>query len=306
MIPWYKDSQTYGSYWKMGYGEYPYTVYFYEKEGDATSCKEKFPIKRKDGSLFTKDDLCKKIESAMNIFNEADFGLKFTFKEHKTTEFDNTAFDMSDGKSAIVVYWNHPDWAGLSAPFSQTQVGMKISIGENVANDGVDGIIKHEMEHVLGFAHKESVFGDYLDWRDADFVCKPERPGGLPFDTLHGLDTVYNVYPDYLVCGRVRGYDLRQHAQAYLIDVRTEKPLYQTPIDKVGYYEFRLRRYLKVWKLLVIAKTDTGIYYNNSAATCMAMKPDKRLYCQQSVRLDAKVDSFELVEAFNKINIKGK
>lgn len=305
MIPWYKDSQTYGNFWRMNYGEYPYTVYFYEKEGDSTSCKDKFPIKRKDGTLFTKDDLCKKIESAMNIFNEADFGLKFTFAEHKVTEYDNTAFDMSDGKSAIVVYWNHPNWSGLSAPFSQGQMGMKISIGENVANNGVAGVIKHEMEHVLGFNHKESLFTEYLDWRNADFVCKLEKPRGLSLDSLHGIDTIYNIYSDYTVCGRIRGFDKRKNAQAYIIDWDTKKPLYQSPVDASGYYEFRLRYRLRRWKLLLLSCNDGMFYFNVPfGAREIEMKKGYRINLSVYELVD-QCTSIKQLEQLTGINIKG-
>lgn len=308
MIPWYKTTEKYGTYWKMNYGEYFYTVYFYEKEGDPTSCKDKFPIKKIDGSLFTKDDLCQMIQASMNVFNESDFGLKFIFKEHRTTSFDNLAFDMSDKISAIVIYWNAPDWSGLSAPFSQTQMGMKISVGENVADAGIDGIIKHEMEHVLGFNHKESLFTEYLDWRNADFVGKLEKPGGLSLDTLHGLDTVYNIYSDYTIRGRVRGFDKRKNAQAYLIDCDnwdSKKPLYQSPVDISGYYEFRLRHSLSRWKLLLLAYNDSRFYFNLPfGAREYEMKKGRQINLPIYELVD-QCDSIKQLEKLTGINIKG-
>ncbi len=130
-------------------------------------------------------------------------------------------------------------------------------------------VILHEIAHNLGLTH-QWYFNDGVNGRKSgirvnniyfgnpNLKSKPFHKGfihkgWITEDTLNGLDIIYNQTPTAKISGTLtaaRSNTLNtnvvnafkdKYGFAYLIDGTTKEYMYQSPIDKNGYYEFRLR-----------------------------------------------------------------
>lgn len=294
MLP-LNTNQNYRSFSRLKYGNRSYGVLFYEKEGSEYTCKDKITEAKRN-------EICNWIAEAMFLFHEADFGCSFYQRAYGTTDDDQKAFNKEDKLSYIVCFYKHKQWAGRGLLVSDTQIGIDLSISENTTKENIFSLIKHEMEHALGFGHKTSVFGTYLNWRNADFVMKLEKEGGLSLDTLHGLDVVYQIHPKILIQGRVENSLKFLGSQAYIVDWETKKLCYQSQVDHAGYFEFRLRYPLKKWSVFVCHNDNVG---HISYALTDRQKMKVARYDVGWIKLDNLVYRVEDIEINTPINIKG-
>ncbi len=251
MLPWHRKTQNYGNYWCMDKKNYPYQIFFYEKEGDAYSCKDKFPITCTDKTIFTKDTFVDYIQKALAQINTLNIGISFEYKGYQSTDKDDLAFIMKDGINAVVYYYNYK-WGGLSAPFSKTEFGIKLDLINNARKEWFIGCLRHEMTHALGFAHKDD---DYKGILKQPVINGLDGLGEFSADTIHGIKTIYDMESKFTVNGKVdmNGFE---EAQIFIYNSKTKNILYQSPIDAKGYWEFRLDYPIKSFNMLAIARKD--------------------------------------------------
>ena len=243
MIPWDYKKKQYGTYLKMNAGNYPYKVYFYEGEPveikGAThdfSCKDIFPI----AAAKDKDEFCNIVKEALQPLNDLDFGVTFEFLGHDVTDKYGFEFVRRDGMNALV-YYNHYLWGGLALFFPD---GKEFGCGLYLSNTHIKnkyiGELRHEITHCLGFGHKatsttifsgEQLKGHFvisgLNWKEGD-------PYEFSEDTIHGIDTVYDIDTKFAVSGSVRGVLEYDQAEAFLVrwhkDGGKRRIIYHTPL----------------------------------------------------------------------------
>jgi len=256
MLPWHRKTQNYGNYWHVNKKNYPYQIFFYEKEGDTYSCKDKFPIICTGKTIFTKDAFADYIQKALAQINTLDMGISFEYKGYQSTDKDDLAFLMKDGVNAMVYYFK-PQWGGLSAPFSENEFGIKLALINNVRKEWFLGSIRHEMTHALGFAHKDD---DYKGIVKQSVIAGMDGLGEFSADTIHGIKTIYDIESKYIINGKIaiNGFE---KAQIFIYDSKKKNILYQSPIDAKGYFEFRLDYPIKRFNMLAIAKKDDMYWF---------------------------------------------
>lgn len=256
MLPWHRKTENYKNYWHMDKGNYPYKIFFYEKDGDVYSCKDKFPITCTDKTVFTKDTFTEYTKKALAQINDLNMGISFEYKGYESTDRDDLAFLMRDGINAIVYYFNYK-WGGLSAPFSRTEFGIKVDLVNNTRKEWFIGCLRHEMTHALGFAHKDD---DFKGITKQSVINGLNGLGEFSSDTIHGIKTIYDVESKFVINGEVDmdGFD---GAQIFIYDSKTKNILYQSPIDARGYFEFRLDYKIKQFNVLAIAKKDALFWF---------------------------------------------
>ena len=270
MLPWWYKTQTYNNYWRMNNGIYSYKVLFYEKDNDPYSCKDKFPLLLSDNYLITKDDFINIVKEAFNQINNLGFGLTFNCIGYDSTDTD-IAFNMSDNDNTLVYYWNW-NYGGLSAPFSKTGFGIKLDLINKGRKEWYIGCIRHEMTHVLGFAHK----GIKNPFKNTSIIEGYKIKKEMTEDTIHGIDTIYNINTPYKIYGNVTDKNLYEFGEAYLIDWKNKLIRYQAPIDSNCYFEFRLRKRIRKFKVLVCSKESNYLYgetirFNETHGKCLTL-----------------------------------
>lgn len=256
MITWYRKAETYKNYWHMEKKVYPYKIFFYEKEGDTYSCKDKFPITCTDKTIFTKDTFIDYVRNALDQINDFNIGISFEYKGYEPTDRDDLAFLTKDGINAIVYYFNYK-WGGLSAPFSKNEFGIKIDLVNNVKKEWFVGCIRHEMTHALGFAHKDD---DFKGLKGQIVINGFDGLGEFSADTIHGIKAVYDIESKFVINGQTDTVGT-ENAQIFIYDAKTKNILYQSPIDNTGYFEFRIDNAIKKFNILAIGKKEKKYWF---------------------------------------------
>lgn len=256
MLTWYRKTETYKNYWHMEKKAYPYKIFFYEKEGDAYSCKDKFPITCADKTVFTKDTFTDYIQTALAQINELNIGISFEYKGYESTYRDDLAFLMKDGTNAIVYYFNYK-WGGLSAPFAKNEFGIKIDLVNNIRKEWFIGCLRHEMTHALGFAHKDD---DFKGITKQPVINGIDGVGEFSVDTIHGIKTVYGIESKFVINGKLN-INGCENAQIFIYDAKAKNIFYQSPIDNAGYFEFRIDSPIKKFNVLVIGKKEEKYWF---------------------------------------------
>jgi len=257
MLPWHRKTEKYGGYWHMNKGEYPYKIFFYEKENDKYSCKDKFPITCPDKTVFTKDSFVEYIQKALKQINEMNLGITFNYLGCESTDSDDLAFLMKDGVNAMVYYFE-PQWGGLSAPFSENEFGIKLALINNVRKEWFIGSIRHEMAHALGFDHKDD---NYKGITKQVVINGFDNLGEFTADTIHGIKTVYDIESKYIINGNIKDTNGLENLQVFIYNAKTKEILYQSPVDSTGYFEFRLDYPIRKFNVLAIGKKEQQYYF---------------------------------------------
>lgn len=256
MLPWHRKVETYKNYWHMEKKVYPYRIFFYEKEGDVYSCKDKFPIICANKTVFIKDAFIDYVKTALAQINDLNIGISFEYKGYESTDRDDLAFLMKDGINAIVYYFSYK-WGGLSAPFSKNEFGIKVDLVNNVRKEWFISCLRHEMTHALGFAHKDD---NFKGLKGQPVINGIDGMGEFSADTIHGIKAVYGVESKFVINGKldVNGYE---NAQIFIYDTEGKNILYQSPIDNTGYFEFRIDNAIKSFNVLAIGKKEEKYWF---------------------------------------------
>lgn len=299
MIPWWHKEEVYGSYWRMNGGQYDYKVLFYEKEGDKYSCKDKFPIVLSTGQSITKEEFVGIVREAIQQINDLDFGLRFNFTGHGVTDTDDLAWDTKDGVGAIVYYWKFSA-GGLSAPFGRKDFGVKACLDGGMGREWYIGVARHEMTHALGFAHKGNMFDENTN--KMPFVTGIN--GEMTEDTVHGFDIVYGKDTNFKILGKVADKTKYEQGQAFLVDWGRKELVFQSPIDPNGYFEFRLRKRIKTFKILILSKEESSPVWFNQ----IWKKPKKigrlgKIFDLGEIKLVNSCSSLDTIEKLTKIKL---
>lgn len=259
MLTWYRKAETYKNYWHMDKKEYPYKIFFFEKENDIRSCVNKFPLVCIDKTTFTKESFIKYIEQALNQINKLNINIAYKFIGYESTDSDDLAFLTKDGINAVVYYGN-VSWGGLSAPFSKSEFGIKLNLLSKIRKEWYIGSLRHELTHTLGFTHKDV---DFQGLKDQIVLNGFDGLGEFSADTIHGIKTVYNEESKFVINGKLCE-DIRgiEKLQIFIYNAKTKNIMYQSPIDSDGYFEFRLDTEIKKFNVLAIGRREgEGSYW---------------------------------------------
>ena len=144
------------------------------------------------------------------------------------------------GKLNSVFYTFNTTSRAYSLPDVGDGIKIKMGMAEQgkASIKGCQAVLAHELLHAIGFQHKD---GGLIKTRpkyynNADQTC-------FNRDDIHGMDVVYKHDSKYKIHGYVGEAGVYQKAEAYIINKHNDL-VYQTPVDRNGYYEFRLRRKL--------------------------------------------------------------
>lgn len=257
MLTWHGQTEKYGNYWCMDKKEYPYKIFFFEKEGDSRSCGNKFPIICKNKTTFTKESFVKYIQKAFEPINKTNLGITYKFVGYENTDNDDLAFLIKDDINAIV-YYSNVSWGGLSAPFSKSEFGIKLNLISKIHKEWFLSSLRHEMTHALGFAHKDI---DFQGLKGQIVINGLDGLGEFTADTIHGIKTVYNIDSKFIINGNITNINSLENSQIFIYNARTKNIMYQSPIDSNGYFEFRIDNFIKKFNILAIGKENDKYWY---------------------------------------------
>ena len=263
MLPWkFQQLQyIYSNFWRINLGIYNYKVLFFEKEGHPYSCKNKFPLTLSDNSIVTKDEFAEIVKEAFKSFNSLNLGITFNYIGQEITDREHIAFDTKDNINAITYFWNYK-YGGLAGPMSKYEFGIKADLINRGRREWYIGVIRHELLHCLGFGHKDD---NIKSLKTSPVINGLHNKGEFSEDSIHGLKTIYNIPTKYEVSGRVVDFNLYSYdyIEAFIVNWKNKELCYQSPVDSLGDFEFRLDKPIKQFKLFILGKEKNKYYRFN-------------------------------------------
>lgn len=187
------------------------------------------------------------VQSAIEDFNNLGYDISFSISGVEIT--DKPGFHET---GTIVYEPNH-----RSMGYANNSGGLKIwmNMADKAAIDGSRATLLHEILHNIGFRHKR------------DGIIKHHRPAydlsiTLDRDDIHGIDVVYKYPSKYIISGILQDRNDYACSEVYLVNDKGRLK-YQSPVDSLGYFEFRLRDKFDGdrFSLFVLALDEDGLYY---------------------------------------------
>lgn len=263
MIPWKFQHlpYTYSTFWKMNLGIYNYKVLFFEQEGHSYSCKDKFPLTLSDNIVISKDGFIEIVKEAFESFNSLNLGITFNCIGHDITDREHIAFDTRDNANVITYFWNYK-YGGLAGPMSKSEFGIKADLINKGRKEWYMGVLRHELLHCLGFAHKDD---NIKSLKTAPVITGIKNKGEFSEDSTHGLKTIYNIATKYKITGRIFDFNIYSYdyIEAFIVNWKTKELCYQSPVDSKGEFEFSLDKPVKHFKLFILGKEKNKYYRFN-------------------------------------------
>lgn len=260
-------------------GTYHYKVYFYEgnrtnsESGLSMSTKPLFLDSEGKESVsgkyknMTRQNITDRISTVYNEPNLLGLGVVFV-----CDGYEILSNDIAPSGHRILLYANY-EYSGavLGSPRSSDSNKMVVvySIGNTIKTDSVS-TLAHELFHVLGLAHKDG-YGNNASTIEGDIDYGNPHLGNMPIgmgfiakqyngsteDSVCGFDCLYNTtttntvkiygtlnsdkYPINNPDDGGKIFYSEGGCMAFLWDNYKKEIMYQMPVDKNGYFEFRIR-----------------------------------------------------------------
>lgn len=241
MLPVGYKKRIYSEYWKLTQGSHKFQVLFHQSIP--------FPIieEKTNNKIFPEDMINDVVMKSFSEFNNFNLGVSLDFDSWDYTESTH----VSPG---TVLYEYHK---GSQAWVFQSEIMIRMGLWEGAETQGRIHTLNHEILHSVGFAHKS----DGLIKRHSPLYDSAQKPE-FNDDDIHGLDVVYQYPSKYIIKGKLSDIGKYKEAEAYLVNKRKNLK-YQSPIDKNGYFEFRLRKKMagNEFRIFVLAIDENNIYH---------------------------------------------
>lgn len=189
------------------------------------------------------------VSETFRRFNKLNLPINLTWDYYDITERIAFAYHNS------IVYTPHSGSMAFALPDAGNALRIKMFVAPDgtVDTEGCISTLFHEILHAVGFQHKDAG------------VIKGYRPKyyqpSLNNDDIHGLDVVYGHDTKYKINCNLDTRGEFKLADAYIIN-DNGKLCYQSPVDKYGYAEFRLRKkFGDTFRLLIIGQKDNMLWY---------------------------------------------